>query len=54
MIASVVGNALWDLLTWGNSETIGWVFPDVAVLVLLGVLVWLVRDRRRARHTSGL
>ena len=50
MITSVVGDALWNFVTWGDPETIGWVFPDFAPLVLLGVLVWLVRGWRRNRR----
>ena len=50
MIASAVGDALWNFVTWGNPETIGWVFRDVALLVLLGVLVWLVTGWRRNRR----
>ncbi len=43
----VVGDALWNFVTWGNPEGIGWVFDDLVVLALLGLLVWLARAWRR-------
>jgi hypothetical protein len=50
-VSALVGDALWNFLTWGHPEgPIAALLSDFVVLVLLGLLVWAARSWRRSRR----
>jgi hypothetical protein len=47
----VIGDALWDFLTWGRPENFGPILADGVILIaIVWLIVWLVRGWRRSRR----